>query len=385
MKFSGDTKFGSAMPRRLDPPCGSLLGRSTMPDVYAEPPTPPRLRLGRLTLDTPVLAAPIAGFTDSIFRQMLRDLGGCGLMFTEMVWAGGWVQGKIEPDRLDGVTDEARPLGVQLWDRDATMIREAAARLADYKVSLIDLNFGCPKKRIMGRHAAGATLLRDPATIGRLVAAAVEGAGAVPVTAKIRLGPSLDARTAPDIARSIEANGGVAVTVHGRTADQHYGEPCHLEMIAEVVRAVSIPVIANGDVRGAASALHTLRTTGAAAVMVARAALTRPWVFREITAALRGGPFASPPTLAEQKALLLKHHAALVERVGDPRGTILMRKFACRYVAGAPGTHCFRDAISRAVDRADFEDIVERLFPADDDARWDHAAADAPVDEPACV
>ena len=324
------------------------------------------LRLGPLELDTPVLSAPIAGFTDSIYRRTVRDLGGCGLLFTEMVWAGGWVQGKIDPDRLDGVADEVGPLGVQLWDREPAFIEEAARRLAAMQVALIDLNFGCPKKRIMGRHAAGATLLRDPATVGTLVAAAVRGAGGVPVTAKIRLGSCLAARTAPDVARSIEDNGAVAVTVHGRTADQHYGDPCHLDLIGEVVQAVSIPVIANGDVHDAASAVRTLDATGAAGVMVARAALTRPWIFREITAALAGTPVPPPPTAREQKALLLKNHAALVEREGDPRGTILMRKFACRYIAGAPGTHAFRDAITRAKDSADFRDIVERLFPLDD-------------------
>ena len=343
----------------------------------------PVLQLGPLGLQTPVLSAPIAGFTDFIYRRTVRDLGGCGLLFTEMVWAGGWVQGKIEPDRLDGVAAEARPLGVQLWDREPEFIEEAARRLAEMQVSLIDLNFGCPKKRIMGRHAAGATLLRDPATVGRLVAAAVRGAGAVPVSAKIRLGPSLTARTAPDVARSIADNGAVAVTVHGRTADQHYGDPCHLDSIGEVVQAVSIPVIANGDVRDAASATRTLAATGAAGVMVARAALTRPWVFREIAAALRGTPVPPPPTAREQKTLLLKHHAALVEREGDPRGTILMRKFACRYIAGAPGTHAFRDAITRARDAAEFGDIVERLFPVDE-ISFSERVSDAALEESAC-
>jgi tRNA-dihydrouridine synthase B len=339
--------------------------------------------LGSLELQTPVLSAPIAGFTDAIYRRTVRDLGGCGLLFTEMVWAGGWVQGKIEPDRLDGVIEEARPLGVQLWDREPAFLEEGARRLADMGVSLIDLNFGCPKKRIMGRHAAGATLLRDPDTVGRLVAAAVRGAGCVPVTAKIRLGPSLAACTAPEVARRIEENGAVGLTVHGRTADQHYGEPCHLDLIGEVVQAVSIPVIANGDVRDAASAARTLAATGAAGVMVARAALTRPWIFREIAAALTGTAVPPPPTAREQKVLLLKNHAALVQREGDPRGTILMRKFACRYISGAPGTHAFRDAICRAKDRADFLEIVERLFPVDDEWVSDGAAA-AEVDAAPC-
>src|ERR1051325_1207691 len=144
------------------------------------------LTLGSLTLATPVISAPIAGFTDYAFRQVVREYGGCGLIFTEMIYAGAWVQGGVRPDLLYGIDNEARPLGVQIWDRDPVFIREAAARLAGMGVSVIDLNFGCPKKRIMGKHAAGATLLRDPVTVGRLVAAAVAGAGGVPVTAKMR-------------------------------------------------------------------------------------------------------------------------------------------------------------------------------------------------------
>jgi tRNA-dihydrouridine synthase B len=325
------------------------------------------LTIGSLTLDTPVLAAPIAGFTDAIFRRIVRDLGGCGLIFTEMIGAGTWMQAWRErprPERLEGIENEARPLGVQLWDRDPEMLYAAARELAALDVSVIDLNFGCPKKRIMGTHAAGAALLRDPHTVGRLVRAAVRGAGAVPVTAKIRLGPSLAAPTAPDVARRAADNGAAAITVHGRTADQNYDVPCYLDKIAEVVQAVSVPVIANGDVRDAASALQALRATGAAGVMVARGALTRPWVFREITAALRGQPIPAPPTPADQKALLLTHHAAMVERYGDPWGTIFMRKFACRYLQGATGIRPFRDAVTRAASAAEFLGVVDRHFPA---------------------
>jgi len=316
------------------------------------------LQIGDLRLEAPVVAAPIAGFTDLTFRAVVREFGGCGLIFTEMVSAGGWVSGRMAPTRLDGVAAEPRPLGVQLWDRDPDMIEEAAQRLRDYQVSVIDLNFGCPKQRIMGKQAAGATLMRDPATVGRLVAAAVRGAGSIPVTAKMRLGPDLDTLTAPDVARAAEANGARAVTVHGRTADQTYGEPCHHERIRAVVEAVSIPVIANGDVADAASALRTLERTGAAGVMIAREALTRPWVFREVSAALAGEPIPAPPPIADQQDLLLRHHAAMVNRLGDERGTVLMRKFAVRYLAGVPGARILRDALARAANCAEFQDIV---------------------------
>jgi len=328
---------------------------------------PAELTIGSLRLSSRALAAPIAGFTDRIFRAIVREFGGCGLIFTEMVSASGWVDGRIPPERLRGVEREPRPLGVQLWDREAGNIEEAARRLADLDVSVIDLNFGCPKKRIMGTHAAGATLMRDAGTVGRLVAAAVRGAGRVPVTAKMRLGPSLAARTAPAVARSAEANGAAAITVHGRTADENYGIPCNHEMIAEVVQSVTVPVIANGDVGDAASALATLRATGAAGVMVARGALTRPWVFREIAAALRGEPLPAAPSLAEQRDLLLRHHAALVAQDGDHWGTVIMRKFAVRYLTGIPGARPFREHITRAENAEQFRAIVDEfLSPACD-------------------
>jgi len=324
-----------------------------------------------------VLAAPIAGFTDLVFRSIVREHGGCGLLYTEMVSAGGWVIGNISPDRLRGVEAEPRPLGVQLWDREPAMVEEAARRLVDYGVSIIDLNFGCPKRRIMGKQAAGATLLRDPATVGRMVEATVRGAGMIPVTAKMRLGPAKDSITAPEVARAAESAGAVAVTVHGRTAKDHYGVAVDLDRLAEVVGAVSIPVIANGDIDGPRAALRTLDRTGAAGVMVARAALARPWVFRDIAAALRGETVPPAPTLLEQRAQLLRHHERLVDQEGDPWGTVLMRKFACRALAGVRGARDFRAAASLAADSADFRRIVEDLFPTDDSLLADAGEADA--------
>jgi tRNA-dihydrouridine synthase B len=327
------------------------------------------LQIGSVLLETPVLAAPIAGFSDVNFRAIVRRFGGCGLLFTEMVSAGGWIDGRMAPERLRGIEREPRPLGVQLWDRDAEKIGEAARRLSDLGVSVIDLNFGCPKKRIMGKHAAGATLLRDPATVGRLVAAAVRGAGGVPVTAKIRLGPRPQTATAPAVARCAEDNGAAAVTVHGRFGEQHYGFPCHYDLIAQVVDSVAIPVIANGDVRDVPSALQTLQRTAAAGVMVAREALTRPWVFREISAALRGATLPPPPTPAQRRDVLLDHHAALVENEGEEWGTVLMRKFAARYLSGLPGARPTRDALVRTKSAAEFRSIVHGYFADDDTAR----------------
>jgi len=197
----------------------------------------------------------------------------------------------------------------------------------------------------------------------------VRGAGSVPVTAKIRLGASLACPTAPDVARSAEANGAAAVTVHGRTADQHYGVPCHLGKIREVVRSVAIPVIANGDIHDAASALRAVNETGAAGVMVAREALTRPWVFREIAAALRGEPIPPPPSLIEQRQLLLQHHAAMVTLEGERWGTVLMRKFAVRYLAGVPGARPFRDRIARAANAEQFRTEVEAMAAVDQEVQ----------------
>ncbi len=323
------------------------------------------LQIGPVQLAEPILQAPIAGFTDLVFRRIVRELGGCGLMYTEMVSAGGWVRGNIPPERLVGVGEEEGPLGVQLWDREPEMVEEAARRLVDLGIAVIDLNFGCPKRRIMGKQGAGAQLLRDPSTIARMVEATIRGAGKIPVTAKIRLGPHPQEITAIAVAEAAQSAGASALTVHGRTAKDGYGVGVDHHAIAEVVDAVQIPVIANGDIVDGSSALKALEATGAAGVMVARRCLSAPWVFREIAAALRGEEIPAPPDLLQQREQLLRHHTQLVEMHGDPFGTILMRKFAARYLTGVPGAKGFRARITVAKDAQDFRNVVEDLFPVD--------------------
>lgn len=356
------------------------------PEVAFDPSVVRPLFIGSLPLETPILQAPIAGFTDLVFRRIVRELGGCGLIYTEMVSAGGWVRGNIPPDRLFGVADEPGPLGVQLWDREPEMVEEAARRLVDLGISVIDLNFGCPKRRIMGKQGAGAQLLRDPSTIARLIEATIRGAGETPVTAKIRLGPHPDQITGIEVARAAQSAGASAITVHGRTARDGYGIPVNHRMIAEIVAEVEIPVIANGDIVDASSALLAFDNTGAAGVMVARRCLGAPWVFREIAAALRGDPIPLPPSLSQQREQLLRHHSQLVEIHGDPFGTVLMRKFAARYLTGVRGARDFRAAVTVARDAADFRRIVDELFPVEGATEQvDTGELDGEICEPDCA
>ena len=252
---------------------------------------------------------------------------------------------------------------MQLWDREERTIEEAARRLADLDISVIDLNFGCPKKRIMGTHAAGATLLRDPATIGRLVAAAVRGAGAVPVTAKIRLGPSLASRTAPAVARSAEANGAAAITVHGRTADESYGTPCDRAMIAEVVRRCGCRSSPTATSRCRLGARHAARHRRGRRHGGARRADPPLGVPRDRRGAARRGRFPRRRRWRTNERCCCATMRRWSSSEGDHWGTVVMRKFAVRYLTGIPGSRPFRDRITRAENAAEFRRTVDDFFP----------------------
>jgi len=327
------------------------------------------MHIGPLLIDPPVLQAPLAGFSNYAYRQMLRQLGGVGLLVTEMVSARGFLhidaRGGELPDRLWGVKDEPRPLAVQIWDNDPETLAAVARRLAEeFRASAIDINFGCPVRDVSQKAESGSYLLRDPDRVGRIVARVAAACAPTPVTAKIRLGCTRDTINAIDVAQAVESAGGAAVTVHGRTAEDLFRGRADWQEIARIKPHLArIPLIGNGDLRTPQDVVEAMRRYAVDGVMIGRAALSRPWLFRQAQAALLGEPIPPDPTPAEQRQLLLDHYRLVVERFGPVKGTILMRCYACCYGQGRSGARLFRRNITHAATPEEFTAVVERDFP----------------------
>jgi tRNA-dihydrouridine synthase B len=329
------------------------------------------LPIGPLLVDPPVLQAPMAGFTNYAYRQMVRRLGGVGLPATEMVSARGFLhvdaRGGPLPDRLWGVADEPRPLAVQIWDNDPAVLAAVGRRLVDeFHASVVDLNFGCPERDVAEKAQSGSYLLGHPDRVGRIVAEVAAACQPVPVTAKIRLGLTRDAINAIDVAQAVEASGGAALTVHGRTAADFYRGSADWQQIARIKPHLRhMPLVGNGDLRTPQAVVEAFARYGVDGVMIGRAALSRPWLFSQVAAALRGDPIPPDPSLAQQRQLLLDHFRLVVERFGPIKGTILMRAYACCYGQGHKGARIFRREIAQAATPEAFVALVEREFPRD--------------------
>jgi tRNA-dihydrouridine synthase B len=327
------------------------------------------LRIGPLIVDPPVLQAPMAGFTNYAFRQIVREFGGAGLQATEMVHAKGflWLEREEDelPERLWGVMEEARPLAVQIWDNDPSTLAEVGAKLAhEFKVSVVDINFGCPVRQVTEKAHSGSYLLRYPERVGQIVERVVAACAPVPVTAKIRLGCTRDTMNAIEVAQVVEQAGAAALTVHGRTAQDFFSGSADWDRISEIKPHLRrMPLIGNGDLNSVEAVLAALTRYDVDGVMIARAALNRPWLFRQVQAALRGEPIPPEPTLAEQRRLMLHHYELVCQRFGPGKGTVLMRKYACCYAQGRNGARQFRTQVSHASTPAEFREIVEQYFP----------------------
>jgi tRNA-dihydrouridine synthase B len=329
------------------------------------------LWIGPLRVDPPLLQAPMAGFTNYAYRQIIRRFGGVGLPATEMISARGFLhcdaRGHNCPERLWGVLDEPRPLAVQIWDNDPALLAEVGARLArEFRASVLDINFGCPVRDVSEKAHSGSYLLRYPERVGAIVQRVAAACAPVPVTAKIRLGCTPDTINAIDVARAIEDSGGAAVTVHGRTAAEMFRGQADWDRIAQIKPHLRrIPLVGNGDLKTPQGVVEAFRRYDVDGVMIGRAALSQPWLFRQAQAALQGEPIPPEPTLAEQQDLLLDHHRQIVARFGPQKGTVLMRRYACCYALGRRGARMFRTRVSRVSTPQEFCDVVQECFPRD--------------------
>ena len=297
------------------------------------------MQIGPHQLAGRVILAPMAGISDRPTRILARRHG-AALAVSEMVVANNLLYATEKTQRRIDHTGEPAPRAVQIAGADPAQMAEAARYNAARGAQIIDINMGCPAKKVCNKQAGSALLCDEPLVerILRAVVAAVD----VPVTLKIRTGPAPDKRNGARIARIAEDCGIAALAVHGRTRADKFRGAAEYATIGEIVRAVSIPVIANGDIDSAAKAAEVLHNSGAAAVMIGRAAQGNPWLLRDIDHYLRHGKLAQPTTATERRATALAHISALHEFHGDYRGLRIARKHIGWYVAGQIGAAAFR-------------------------------------------
>ncbi|HEY2346071.1 MAG TPA: tRNA dihydrouridine synthase DusB [Xanthomonadaceae bacterium] len=333
------------------------------------------MRIGPYLIEPNVVLAPMAGVTDKPFRVLCKRLG-AGLCVSEMTISDPrfWTTRK-SITRMDHAGEPA-PVSVQIAGTEPALLAEAARYNVDHGAQIVDINMGCPAKKVCNAWA-GSALMRDPALVARILSAVVDAVAAldrnVPVTLKIRTGWDREHRNALDIARIAQDCGIAALAMHGRTRDQHYTGMAEYDTIAAVKAAVAIPVLANGDIDSPQRAKFVLEHTGADAVMIGRAAQGRPWIFREIAHFLATGETLPEPSLQEVRDVLLGHLHALHDFYGDEAGVRIARKHLGWYLktiekCGPDGRSLSADGtasrLSHRPENAAFRLIVNRAESA---------------------
>jgi len=313
-------------------------------------------------LVTPALGlAPMAGVTDKPFRLLCRQFG-AGLATSEMISSDPSLQNtRKSRERMDHA-GEPGPVSVQIAGTQPARMAEAARRNVEHGAEIIDINMGCPAKKVC-KAWAGSALMRDEALVGRILEAVVAAVD-VPVTLKIRTGWDREHVNGPAIARIAEDCGVQALAVHGRTRDQHYGGQAEYDTIAEIVSRLAIPVWANGDVGGPEKAREVLDHTGAAGLLIGRAAQGRPWIFREIAHYLASGRRLPEPGIGEVRDILLGHLEALHAFYGEQRGVRIGRKHLGWYARDRPQNAGFRRVVNRAESASEQLAVTCRYFDA---------------------
>lgn len=341
-------------------PVGQTLARSTGASARVYP---VGVKIGQLDVPTPVVLAPMAGVTNAPFRRLCRQFG-AGLYVSEMISARALIEGNEKTDKLASFDVDETPRSLQLAGVDPGHMGEAVRRLVDEgRVDHIDLNFGCPVRKVT-RHGGGGALPYKRKLFAAVVQAAVEGAGTVPVTIKFRVGIDDEHHTYLDTGRIAADLGVAALALHGRTVAQLYSGTADWSSIARLKEAVpNIPVMGNGDIWEAQDAIDMMAQTGCDGVVIGRGCLGRPWLFGQLDAALNGEPIPDHPTLAEVVPIMIEHATALVAWFGDHKGVREFRKHASWYLKGYPVGGELRGLLGQM---SSLEHLVELLGRLDD-------------------
>jgi tRNA-dihydrouridine synthase B len=320
------------------------------------------MNIGSFELPNTLFAAPMAGVTDRPFRQLCKTLG-AGYAVSEMVTSRKDLWNSLKTSRRANHEGEAGPIAVQIAGTDAPMMAEAAAYNIDRGAQIIDINMGCPAKKVCNKWA-GSALMQDETLALQIIEAVVAACAPrnVPVTLKMRTGWCQAHKNAVALARAAECAGVQMITVHGRTREQGYGGSAEYDTIAAVKAAVRVPVVANGDITSPEKARDVLAYTQADALMIGRAAQGRPWIFREIGHFLATGTHLAPPLVAEVKRLLLDHLQAHYMLYGDYTGVRSARKHIGWYVKPLPGGEAFRTRMNALEDCAAQVQAVSDYF-----------------------
>jgi len=317
------------------------------------------LRYGALSIDPPLVLAPMAGITDRQFRLVLRQLGGVGLVTMEFISSEALTRGNPRARALMRFAAAERPLAIQIYGSDPARMAEAARVVEALGADACDINMGCPANKVL-RGCAGCALMADLGLARRIIAA-VRAAISIPLSVKFRLGVGDDRPADLDLGRICEAEGVDGVALHARTARQMFGGRADWSRIARLKDALSIPVVGNGDVASAADARRMLAETGCDAVMIGRASMKNPWIYRQ-TAELLAGRTPAEPSLEDRRALILAHFHLLLEQEEPRHALHKLRTFTGWYTHGLPGGGRLRERIGALADGEAFVEALESFF-----------------------